>query len=143
MVRCTIWYHLYNLKNVKNTHGGVLLLIKLQAVSRFLNCTNGTKSRNASHSVLSFSIWQGKYFNNVATSVINNFIGLTKILDNSLWKTVSSISYHSYVVKYRMTSPIKVSKTFFLQICSAYTSFDSLWQTQQVFIKNVCPEKLW
>ena len=24
---CTIWYHLYNLKNVKNTHGGVLLLV--------------------------------------------------------------------------------------------------------------------
>ena len=23
---CVIWYHLYNLKNVKNTHGGVLLL---------------------------------------------------------------------------------------------------------------------
>ena len=21
---CAIWYHLYNLKNVKNTHGGVL-----------------------------------------------------------------------------------------------------------------------
>ena len=27
---CKIWYHLYNLKNVKNTHGGVLLLVKLQ-----------------------------------------------------------------------------------------------------------------
>ena len=26
-----IWYHLYNLKKVKNTHGGVLLLGKLQA----------------------------------------------------------------------------------------------------------------
>ena len=26
-----IWYHLYNLKNVKNAHGGVLLLVKLQA----------------------------------------------------------------------------------------------------------------
>ena len=25
-----IWYHLHNLKNVKNTHGGVLLLVKLQ-----------------------------------------------------------------------------------------------------------------
>ena len=24
---CTIWHHLYNLKNVKNTHGGVLLLV--------------------------------------------------------------------------------------------------------------------
>ena len=30
MVRCTIWYHLYNLKNVKNNHGGVLILVKLQ-----------------------------------------------------------------------------------------------------------------
>ena len=58
---CAIWYHLYNLKNVKNTYGGVLLLVKLQAkillevtllhgcFSRFLICTNGTKSRNISH----------------------------------------------------------------------------------------------
>ena len=30
---CAIWHHLYNLKNVKNTHGGVLLLVKLQAKS--------------------------------------------------------------------------------------------------------------
>ena len=45
---CAIWYHLYNLKNVKNTHNGMLLLGKLQAeatlfhgcFSRFLNCTN-------------------------------------------------------------------------------------------------------
>ena len=28
---CMIWYHLYSLKNVKNTHGGVWLLVKLQA----------------------------------------------------------------------------------------------------------------
>ena len=32
-MRWAIWYHLYNLKNVKNTHGGVLLLVKLQAKS--------------------------------------------------------------------------------------------------------------
>ena len=31
-MRCAIWwYHLCNLKNVKNTHGGVLILLKLQA----------------------------------------------------------------------------------------------------------------
>ena len=30
VMRCAIWYHLYNLKNVKNTHGGVLILAKLQ-----------------------------------------------------------------------------------------------------------------
>ena len=28
---CAIWYHLYNLKNMKSTHGGLLLLVKLQA----------------------------------------------------------------------------------------------------------------
>ena len=66
VIRCAIWYHQYNLKNVKNTHGGVLILVKLQACRLkhatllkltllhgcflgFLNCTNGTKSRNASH----------------------------------------------------------------------------------------------
>ena len=53
---CTIWYHLHNLKNVKNTNRGVLLLVKLQAIkvtllngcfSCFLNCANGIKSRKA------------------------------------------------------------------------------------------------
>ena len=28
---CAIWYHLCNLKTVKNTHGGMLILVKLQA----------------------------------------------------------------------------------------------------------------
>ena len=57
---CAIWYHLLILKNVKNTHGGVLLLVKLQAFllkvtllhgcfSCFLNCKNDTKSCKASH----------------------------------------------------------------------------------------------
>ena len=46
VMRCAIWYHLYNLKNMKNTHRGVLRLVKLQAL---LNCTNGTKSRKAFH----------------------------------------------------------------------------------------------
>ena len=30
-MRCAIWYHMYNLKNVKNIHGGMLILVKLQA----------------------------------------------------------------------------------------------------------------
>ena len=28
-MRCAIWYHMYNLNNVKNTHRGVLLLVRL------------------------------------------------------------------------------------------------------------------
>ena len=30
-MHCAIWYHLYNFKKVKSTHGGVLILVKLQA----------------------------------------------------------------------------------------------------------------
>ena len=48
---CAIWYHLYNLKNVKNTRGEVSTLLKLTFLhgyfSRFLTCANGTKTRNA------------------------------------------------------------------------------------------------
>ena len=31
---CVIWYRLCNFKNVKNTHGGVLLLKTLQASAK-------------------------------------------------------------------------------------------------------------
>ena len=48
-MRCAIWYHFYNSKNVKNTHGGIGLLVKFVTLlhgcfTRFLKCTNGTKS---------------------------------------------------------------------------------------------------
>ena len=33
---CAIWYHFYNLKNLENTHGGVLFLVKLQAKCLYL-----------------------------------------------------------------------------------------------------------
>ena len=59
-MRCAICYHLFNFKNAKNTHEGVSVLVKLHLpanllkvtlilgyFSRFINCTNGTKSRNA------------------------------------------------------------------------------------------------
>ena len=53
---CAIWYHLYNIKNVKNTHGGVLLLVlKVTPLhgcfSCFLNCSNDNKPRKAPHMV--------------------------------------------------------------------------------------------
>ena len=37
---CVIWYHLHNLKNVKNTHEGVLLLAKLQVLACNFNKSN-------------------------------------------------------------------------------------------------------
>ena len=52
---CLIWYHLYNFKNVKNTHGHGELLILVKVIllhgcySRFWNFTNGAKLCNTSH----------------------------------------------------------------------------------------------
>ena len=56
-----IWYDLHSAKNVQNTLGGVLHLVKLQSSAlvkvtlphgfflRFSNCINFTKSGKASH----------------------------------------------------------------------------------------------
>ena len=56
---CAIWYHFYDFKKVIIIHAmeQYYFLVKLQVksnfymdvLSRFLNCTNGTKSHKASH----------------------------------------------------------------------------------------------
>ena len=70
VMRCAICHHLHNLKNIKNTHGRLILLqpetlLKVTLLhgsfSRFLNCTNGTKLRKASHVVFYDFKLQGKY----------------------------------------------------------------------------------
>ena len=85
-----IWYYLYNLKNVKNTHGGVLLLVALLhgCFLRFLNCTNVTKSRNTSQITFSThrtrinlipenKIWEG----NIRIKILN--LGKKDVLSKS------------------------------------------------------------
>ena len=76
VVRCAIWYYFYNVKNVKNTHGRMLILVKLQAeaatllkltlfhgcFSSFLNCTNATKSHNAPHMSMFHRVLRKLYF---------------------------------------------------------------------------------
>ena len=53
MILCVIWCHLQNVKNEKNIHRGVLLLVKVtllhRCFSRVLNCTSGAKFHKASH----------------------------------------------------------------------------------------------
>ena len=79
---CAIWYHLYNLKNVKNTHGGVLPHQKVTMIHgcfpRPPNCANGTKARNTPHIRLyatarSYSPPLGKRHDTVLKSHLNNF----------------------------------------------------------------------
>ena len=73
-----IWYHLHHIKNVKNTLGGVFLLVKLQAeatlfygyFSSFLNGTSGTKSHKASYRGLVLEIDETLKSRNPTTSTV-------------------------------------------------------------------------
>ena len=53
VIFCATWHRFYNLKNVKNTHEECYLQLYYEQHSSmgvfhvFLNCINGTKSRNA------------------------------------------------------------------------------------------------
>ena len=53
---CAIWYHLCNLKYLKNTHGGVFLLVKLQTLA-----CNFTKSNTPSWVFFTFFKLNGWY----------------------------------------------------------------------------------
>ena len=109
---CAIWYHLYNLKNVNNTHRGVLPFVNLQAEAcnfansktspwfflTFLNCTNGTQSGQGSqltpHGHLLWSCF-APYFSllwkvTIWTSEINDSPFLVTNLIRS-WNKVSCI----------------------------------------------------
>ena len=83
MMRCAIWYHLYNLKNVKNTHGGVLLVAcnftkanipPWVFLKSFLNCTNGTKRiTNVSSTSVSQIIWFNKPITIDNNTIFSNY----------------------------------------------------------------------
>ena len=73
---CAIWFHLHNLKNVKNTHGGVLAKVQAlvtllhECFSCFLNCTYGTESHKISqivsrHVLMGLEIALKDYLSNI------------------------------------------------------------------------------
>ena len=64
-VRCAIWYHLHNFKNVKNTWSvtfskvaGYKVTLLHGCFSHFSNCTNGTKSRKTPHMEICSSLFR-------------------------------------------------------------------------------------
>ena len=68
---CAICYHLYHLKKVKNTPEAVLLLTLFHGrFSRFLNCTNGAKSRKASQ-INSCKLYSQAKFGDDLSSIIS------------------------------------------------------------------------
>ena len=69
---CTIWYHLHNLKNVKNTQASVCNFTKSNTLPwvffTFFYYTNGTKSRKASY------LTRHKSKNNKANHIVGNLL---------------------------------------------------------------------
>ena len=107
---CEIWYHLYNLKNLKNTHGGLLLFVKLQAekvkllhwcFSRFLNCTSGIKSRKAFHIEHKVNPWERKKEVSQRTTV-------------KTWR--QQPSHHKRTTKCQQISNVPVSSPLILNV---------------------------
>ena len=137
-MRCAIWYHLYNLKNMKNTHGGVLILVlKLTHLhgcfSRFLNCANGTKWPNAPHilgeteTILEIiEAWKNKEVvtNEVSLKEIHeddilpkkfsdknrpNYFLCVRVTNEKIKNTVKMVSdFYDFIEKYRHVSRISV-----------------------------------
>ena len=66
MMRCAIWYLLYNLKKVKNTHGEVFLSVKLQALSmgvfHVFQITQMVPNRAKNHMYISMTKFCFSYF---------------------------------------------------------------------------------
>ena len=77
---CAMKYHFYNLKNVKNTQGGVLLLVKLQA-----SACNFTKT-NTSSWVFFFTFLKFYKCYEIALSVsyVTLTPGVHKIVEHAL-----------------------------------------------------------
>ena len=113
-MRCAIWYHLLNSKNVENYRGGVLLWVKLPEVSvfhvcfknctkawnfflsnslhwcfpRFLNSTNGTKSRRIPHKISLSILMHCKKKTTIRTLFLSCRV--------SLWEPRNMKSYRSH-----------------------------------------------
>ena len=77
-----ISYYLYDFKNVKNTHGGGLRLkvtLLHGCFSRFLNCTNGTKSHKTSNILVDKTVDLGVTMVTYKTSILEIHIFVSKI----------------------------------------------------------------
>ena len=93
MMRCAIWQHLHNLKNLKNTHGGVLLLVKLQVLTYNFTKSNTPpwvfftffKSYKCHEMAQSITYWVILIFVQDSHSNLNNF-SLIIIMKNVLSK---------------------------------------------------------
>ena len=124
---CTIW------KNMKSTHGGVSLLVKVLLTlgwfSRFLNCTIGSKLRKASLSKV-LIIERGEFLDKWIESLIK----------------AHKITINMKSFRYNVINKINVSSFYALKICPntqrLRKPLHALFR-QSYFLLNNCLPKGW
>ena len=156
---CAIFYHLYNWRNVKNTHGGVLLLAKLHALAcsftklallhgcfpRFLNYTNGTESRKASHlwrngNILQYGLANSKHekhFHNTMSLIVqckyltfNWFWRLTNDTSRKILVSATKLLYSQITQQFLVWN-------FTVAVCSMQFSVAQIWVVEAIIeLKN-------
>ena len=144
-MRCAIWYHLSQLKKVKNIHGGVLLLKKVQAAtllkvallhgcfSRFLNGANDIKSRKAAYLFLKMSLYDYA----LAFIFINfNMFYVQALRLALLFKKLNYFIVHEAGIVSKNAANHVLSSIFTLAVFFFF--FVSLWPCQN----NILREKL-
>ena len=72
---CTILYHLYNLKNMKNTHGGVLLFFSM-GIFRVFQIVQMLPNRGRRH--ILYALWQ---VNHIFELYLSYIVDLMLLLD--------------------------------------------------------------
>ena len=99
MMRCTIWYHLCNLKNVKNTHGGVLILVKLQI-------------KINTPSWVSFTFLKLYKWYQIAQHTTNENTGQKWVKDLPLWSTTKCFKWLGPFIQQRYSKSISYFTNF-------------------------------
>ena len=113
MVRCAIWYHLYNVKNVKNTHGRVLLVVKMQADGQ-------TQAICQLLPTNCLSVFRRGY-----TEI---FVSDYFMKHSLMYITFNLISWNSYKICKKETSTIKKKKEFKRSLEPATLLKERLWR---------------
>ena len=117
LITLSIWQHLHNLKNGKNTFKEECYLpatllkvtLLLERFSCFLNCTNGTKSRKASQRMLMkpLQVCLSLYF--LKKWILRKALGVLRII---LYKTLFSASCQMHQGKRYTDESSDFAKTY-------------------------------
>ena len=143
MMRCAIWYLLYNLKKVKNTHGGVFLSVKLQALSmgvfHVFQITQMVPNRAKNHIYISMTKFYFSYFSKANRgsyfwSPLRLGAFVSKLYNSRLW--LQRLRCCLLILKYPHCTKMKFFIKNFLSKCDQITFTEEILNGKLHFFCN-------